>query len=75
MYPGPDGWWWWMGGMMLFGLLILVGVGFLLYYAMRPRGQARKNVDDPLEVARMRLARGEITLTEFEEIRKKLSLE
>ncbi len=59
--------------MMLFGLLILIGVGFLLYYALRSRGPVRRIADDPLEVARMRLARGEITLAEFEEIRKKLS--
>ncbi len=62
-----------MGGMMIFGVFILIIIGFLLYYWLRPRGTYTRGREDPLEVAKARLARGEITIVEFEEIKKRLS--
>ncbi len=70
MYPYG---WGWMAPMMIVGLLFLVALGFLLYYLLRPRRSYRREAEDPLEVAKARLARGEITVAEFEEIRKRIS--
>jgi putative membrane protein len=63
---------WGMGWGMWFWLLILIGVGYLFYLSYRPPRTYRMEREDPLEVARIRLARGEITSEEFEEIRKTL---
>lgn len=62
---------WGMGWGMWFWLFILIGVGYLFYLSYRPRSY-RVQRENPLEVARLRLARGEITSEEFEEIRKTL---
>lgn len=62
---------WGMGWGMWFWLLLLVGIVYLLYVSTRTRtyGYRRK---DPLEVARLRLARGEITTEEYERIKESL---
>lgn len=62
---------WGMGWGMWFWFLILIGVGYLFYLSYRPRTY-RTPVEDPLEAARLRLARGEISTEEFENIRKTL---
>lgn len=62
---------WGMGWGMWFWLLVLIGVGYLFYVSTLPRTSRRKR-EDPLEVARLRLARGEITPEEFEKIRETL---
>jgi putative membrane protein len=62
---------WGMGWGMWFWLLVLIGLGYLFYINYRPRAYYRAR-EDPLEVARLRLARGEITSEEFEEIKKTL---
>lgn len=61
---------WGMGWGMWFWLLILAGVGYLFYTIMVPRTYRRR--EEPLEVARIRLARGEITQEEFERIKETL---
>jgi uncharacterized membrane protein len=62
---------WGMGWGMWFWFLIIFSLGFL--YFSRPFPLAyRYERDDPLELARMRLARGEITPEEFELIRQTL---
>jgi len=61
---------WGMGWMWLV-LLILGVVAYWIYTAFMPRRRRRRG-EDPLETARTRLARGEITAEEFEEIRKNL---
>ena len=73
MWPYPYGGFWGMGLMMFFGFICLVFIGFLLYYFLRPRDSFLQVRDDPLEIAKARLARGEITPAEFEEIKKRLS--
>lgn len=64
---------WGMGwGMWIWVLiLVLIGVGYLFYLSYISRGH-RVEREDPLEVARLRLARGEITSKEFEELKKTL---
>jgi len=62
---------WGMGWGMWFWFLILVGVGYLFYLSYRPRTY-RSQREDPIEVAKLRLARGEISSEEFEEISKTL---
>jgi uncharacterized membrane protein len=58
-----------MGAGMWIWPLVLAGLVYLVWYSYRPRGR-RYISEDLVEVARMRLARGEITLKEFEGIRK-----
>ncbi len=63
---------WGMGGMMWFWVLLIFGVGYWFWwYGPRdiPRRRLQNRVN-PLELARARLARGELTLDEFEEIKK-----
>jgi putative membrane protein len=69
--------WMWDGMGMGWGMwiwfLLFIGCGwFFFMWWPRPyryRGYRRFR-DDPLEIARMRLARGEITSEEYEEIRR-----
>ena len=62
-----------MGWGMGLSLILLVALGFAVYYWMAPRRTRQRVVeDDPLAIAEKRLARGEITPAEFDEIRKKL---
>lgn len=62
---------WGMGSGMWFWFLIIAGIVYFFYGGYKPRRVRRET--DPLEVARMRYARGEITLEEFEEIKRNLS--
>jgi uncharacterized membrane protein len=58
------------GGMWIFWLF-LIGCGWLLWdYRPRYYHRRRYHREDPVEVARMRLARGEITIEEFEKIKE-----
>ncbi len=60
-----DAWaWWWM---VFIGLLV-AGIVFTLIYALRPNG----NADDALAQAKKRLASGEISLKEYQKIKKEL---
>jgi uncharacterized membrane protein len=55
------------------GLLALLGLGTVwLVRQMRRRSPAPAAGLDPLEIVRRRLAAGEITVAEFEEIRDRL---
>jgi len=63
--------------MFLVGFLLIVGLGVLFYYLSRgrhPEDMIRRypKDEDPLEIARRRYARGEITKEEFEEIKTHL---
>jgi putative membrane protein len=62
---------WGMGWGMWFWLLLFIGLGYLFYINYRPRTYYRER-EDPLEIAKLRLARGEISPEEFEEIKKTL---
>ena len=74
---------WWGGGMVmmmilsgLFWILLLAGVGYLLYWLTRHWQTANPtsaaHADDPLAVLKIRYARGEITREQYEEIRNDL---
>ena len=54
------------------GLLALLGLGIAWLVRQVGRWPAAPGGPDPLEIARRRLAAGEITLAEFEEIRNRL---
>ena len=67
----------WMGVMGLFGLLVLGGVVALIFGAMRAAFPANRAGSvsasaDPLAQLKLRLARGEITPDEYEELRAHL---
>jgi len=81
MGPGMMGWqwyggFWWMPLMMIV-FWVLVGLGIYLliraYTPSRRRPYEGGEQDRALAIARERLARGEITLEEFEKIKKSLS--
>lgn len=57
----------WMLGFWLVGLLLIVGVGYLLY-----RGVSSETDDPALEELRRAYARGELTDDEYEERRERL---
>jgi uncharacterized membrane protein len=70
MWPWMWGGWILMGvGMLIVGILIVVGSYVLLTEFTRPRTSRR---NDALEIARLRYARGDITLEEFERIIRNL---
>ncbi len=64
---------WGMGWWMIIGFIALTAIGYSVYYSKYPRGAHKTKRVDPLEVVQMRLARGEISAEEFEEIKKKLT--
>ena len=58
---------WGMGWGMWFWIILLIGAGFLFYQWTRYSSTSPK--EDPLYVAQLRLARGEITAEEYERIK------
>jgi uncharacterized membrane protein len=58
--------------LLFLGLLALLGLGIAWLVRQMGRRPAAPGGPDPLEIARQRLAAGEITLAEFEEIRDRL---
>ena len=65
---------WGMGGMMWIWPLILFGCGYLFWFGYPQRRYRRYRTSrvDPMEIARRRLASGEISSSEFEEIKRTL---
>ena len=62
---------WPMGGMW-WVLMLLIGCGFW-FWGYRPRYSPKRIInprETPLELARVRLANGEITIEEFEKIKE-----
>ncbi|WP_276252377.1 SHOCT domain-containing protein [Haloarcula rara] len=81
---GMMGWWWnggmasgfsplWGIGMMLVWVLVLGGIGYLLYRAFAGRTTSSTRTDPALRELRVAYARGDLTKEEFEERRSKLS--
>ena len=68
MWHTQDGMGWWMVFMGVFWLLFLASVIYLFLSAFAPGGG--HNDGDALEIAKRRLARGEITTDQFQEIRR-----
>jgi len=78
------GWWWnggmagglsplWGVGMLLVWVLVLGGIGYLLYRGFAGRAGSSGTTDPVLRELRMAYARGDLTEEEFEERRAKLS--
>ncbi len=80
---GMMGWWWgdgmagglsplWGLGMMLVWLVVLLGIGYLLYRGLVGGMQAGAISDPAVEELRLAYARGDLSDEEFEERRAKL---
>jgi putative membrane protein len=73
MMFGYGGWW------MIFGILVMIifwgGIVALIVWAVRrsTRGYCAAERRDPLDFAKERYARGEITRDQFEQIKKDLT--
>lgn len=71
-----------MGGGSLLIILILVVIGLVIYFAMKKNTNgnkkdasfisSQKTESTALDIAKSRLAKGEISLEEFEQIKKNL---
>lgn len=83
---GMMGWWWgggmggelsplWGLGMLLVWLLLVVGIGYLLYRAVVDGVGRSATADRALEELRVAYARGDLSEAEFEERRAKLGHE
>ncbi|WP_276270940.1 SHOCT domain-containing protein [Haloarcula litorea] len=83
---GMMGWWWgdgmagglspmWGIGMMLVWLIVLLGIGYLLYRGLVSRVRTDAVADPALEELRMAYARGDLSEEEFEERRSRLQRE
>ena len=65
---------WGMGSMMWFWVLLFFGVGY--WFLFGPRVIPRRRYEykeNPLELARARLAKGEITIEEFEKTKEAIA--
>ena len=71
MWGYHDGMGWWMVFGGFWSVLFLVAVVWLFVWtANRGAGPSQPPREDPLEIAKRRLARGEISNEEFEEIKR-----
>ena len=66
-----------MGGGSFMMILVLLAIGLLVYFAINRQHRESWHVSaapntNALELAKSRLARGEISLVEFEQIKNKL---
>jgi putative membrane protein len=71
MYMMRDGRGEWLGLAWLLVFAILAGIGMWLLYRLLSQ-HGRREKADPLEIARERYARGEITKDELADIKKEL---
>ena len=57
----------WMVGHFLWGILVATGLGMLLWAAFKPRRTSGSSADraDSLEILKLRLAKGEISIEEY----------
>ena len=62
---------WGMGWGMWFWLIIIGGLGYFFFINYSPRRVSYAR-ETPLEIAKNRYAKGEISLEEFEEIKRTL---
>ncbi len=67
------GWYSWIA-MVVFWVLVILGIFLLIRWIARG-AQTRGILDDPLEIARQRYAKGEIKKEKYEEIRRTLRKE
>jgi putative membrane protein len=60
-----------MGDGMIYWLLILGVLAYFMWLYFRPRRPSSRK-EEPLEVAKRRLAKGEITPEEYEDIKRRI---
>ncbi len=76
MWHYHDGMGWWMVFGMFWTIVFSVAVIWLVVWAVNKfserRHEAPSSSESPLEIAKRRLARGEITTEQFEELKKAL---
>ena len=66
-------WWLWGGMMWLFWVAIIVGLVFFMRWLVRQnKPREMKAPETPLDVLKMRYARGEINKDEFDQKKKDL---
>jgi putative membrane protein len=73
MWGMHDGMGWWMVFGGLWTLLFWGGLIWLIVWGMSRLVAPSRESDSPLEIARRRYARGDITREEFEQLRHDLS--
>jgi putative membrane protein len=63
-----------MVGHSLWGILVATGLGMLLWAAFKPRRTSGSSADraDSLEILKLRLARGEISIEEYNTLKSML---
>lgn len=61
----------WFSNFLWIAILILLSLGIARWYRHRPRITVGEN--NPLAILELRLARGEITPEEYDEIRRRLT--
>ncbi|MFH1150526.1 MAG: SHOCT domain-containing protein [Actinomycetota bacterium] len=72
------GGWFWMGIMMIVGTLLVIAVIYIIIRALHQEGVLRAQppaagpTETPMDIAKRRLASGEITEEEFEKIKNRL---
>lgn len=64
----------WMAGHFLWGFLLLAGVVLLVWSIARPRCRKNSTADkrDSLEILKVRLAKGEISIEEYNTLKSML---
>lgn len=73
MWHSNDGMGWWMIFVGIFWILFWASLLYVFFSAITRRGgQGDGGGDDALEIAKRRLARGEISVEQFQEIRRHL---
>jgi putative membrane protein len=77
MWWGWNNWGWGMGLMMFLGVIFWAGIITLIVWVItrltRRQPDARGANPSPLDIARERYARGEITREQYEQLKKDLS--
>lgn len=73
MWHAQDGMGWWMIFGMLWMVIFWGAIVWLIIWGIgQVSGGGRRSEDTPLEIARTRYARGEITREQFEQLRRDL---
>lgn len=74
-YPMMNGndWGWWGMAMMLFWAVLLIVVVIVVFRLLKNHEIGTTHKTDPLDIAKERYAKGEITKDQFEQLRKDLS--
>lgn len=78
MGPGMMGsWWaggspWWALVPLLFWLIVLVGIGLLVVWAVQQLAPGERYIQRPLDILKERYARGELTHEQYEQMRRDL---